>query len=176
MDFGGSAVWGDAPSLSNSSQPSTLRPPVSLFAPPKEDPFDDFDEFGDANESEPTQALVDDDFGDFGDFAEEAVATNQGGQDDTEFGFPSDDVQNAALRTSWNPLRLDPMPGSMELTEQVGDLLSNIVHGPDIDAMLTGEGIKQIEAPVQLLVTPDRYVYGSSRLLRSNQLIQSFAI
>jgi Domain of unknown function (DUF5102) len=160
MDFGGSAVWGDAPSLSNLTQPSAIPPPASLFAPPKEDPFDDFDDFDTAKEADPTRALDDDDFGDFGDFAEQPVASNEGGQDDTEFGFPSDDVQSTALRTSWSPLRLDPMPNSIELTEQVGDLLSSIVRGPNIDAMLTGEGIKQIEAPTQLLVTPDRCVYG----------------
>src|SRR5262249_31198153 len=112
MDFGASAVWGDAPSLSGSTQTSSLPTQISLFAPPKDDPFDDFNDFGDAKEADSTQNLDDDDFGDFGDFAEQPVATIEGGQDDNEFGFPSSTLQETPLEIPWRPLRLDPMPGS----------------------------------------------------------------
>ncbi|KIM25515.1 hypothetical protein M408DRAFT_331080 [Serendipita vermifera MAFF 305830] len=152
MDFGASAVWGDAPSLSTTTQPTAT---VSLFAPPKDDPFDEFDDFGDAKEAEPSQAMDDDDFGDFGDFADETVATNGQGHDHGAFGFADDELQTSTLQKSWSPLSLDPMPNSIELTEQVQELLSNVVQGSDIDFMLTGDGIRQIESPTQLLVSPD---------------------
>lgn len=174
MDFGASAVWEDVPSFSSSIQPSAVTTQVSLFAPPKDDPFDDFDDFGDAKDADPTQNPDDDEFGDFGDFAEETVATIEGGQDDDEFGFPSSSLQDAPLETSWKPLRLNPMPNPMELTEEVGDLLSSVVRGADIDAMLTGDGVKQIESPVQLLVTPDRCVFPSSHLSGSHPLKSFF--
>lgn len=169
MDFGASAVWGDAPSLSSSTQPSA--PTISLFAPSKEDPFDDFDEFGDDKEVQPAQSMEEDDFGDFGDFAEDTVAPDEGGQYDSGFGFADSDLQTTALRNEWNPLRLDPVPDTIDLTEQVQELLSGVVQGPDIDAMLTGEGIRQIESTTQLLVSPDRYV-GMS-ILWSKALIAS---
>ncbi|KAG8834057.1 hypothetical protein FRC17_009620, partial [Serendipita sp. 399] len=39
------------------------------------------------------------------------------------------------------------------LCHQVGELLSDLVQGPQVDRILSGEGIRQIESPVQLLVT-----------------------
>jgi hypothetical protein len=162
--YGGAAVWGDAPSLSNSTSTPQLAASTthkSLFAPPKNDPFDEFDDFGDASQAEPIQATEDDDFGDFEDFAQESVAANaevQGGTNDDGFGFSDSVAFDDVMPVMPTPLRLDPMPSIVDLTEQVGDLLVGIVKGPYIDRILTGDGIRQIDGPTQLLVTQERRV------------------
>lgn len=162
--YGGAAVWGDAPSLSSSTSTPKLGASTankSLFAPPKDDPFDEFDDFGDPSQPAPTQPTEDDDFGDFEDFAQEPVAANTDGQgafNDDGFGF-SDTAGFGDVSPAVSvPLRLNPMPDVNDLTEQVGDLLIGVVTGHHIDDGLTGEGIRQIEGPTQLLVTQERSV------------------
>jgi hypothetical protein len=166
--FETNAVWQDAPSLSNTSSP---QPTQQEFFPsttqgftstPKNDPFNnDFDDFGDAAEAQVSENIDDDDFGDFGDFAQDPIAPEalgQDGLDDDGFGFSDNNAPRFSFQSSWSPLHLDPMPNGMELSQQTGILLSGIVNGPAVDSMLTGEGIKQVDSPTQLLVTAERFV------------------
>lgn len=164
--YGGAAVWGDAPSLSSSTPTPQLVASTthkSLFAPPKDDPFDEFDDFGDASQAEPVQVTEDDDFGDFEDFAQESVAANAEVQGDDGFGFSDSVAFDDVVPAMPTPLRLDPMPSVVDLTEQVGDLLVGIAKGPHVDKILTGEGIRQIDGPTQLLVTQERCVQSLDR-------------
>lgn len=162
--YGDSAVWGDAPSLSSSTstaQPTISTTHTSLFAPPKDDPFDDFDEFGETSAAPPTQAMEDDDFGDFEDFTQDPGATNAEGTEafnNDGFEFSDSATFSDVVPAMSKPLQLDPMPNLLDLTQQVGELLDGLVKGPHVDESLTGEGIKQIDGPTQLLVTQERCV------------------
>ncbi|KAG8805061.1 hypothetical protein FRC17_005748, partial [Serendipita sp. 399] len=102
-DFGGSAVWGDAPSSSSFTAikpPNRLSATTSLFGAPKDDdPFDEFAEFENTNPVLTTTTTTitttatddDDDFGDFGDFTEEVTPTpGQTQFEEDSFGFEED--------------------------------------------------------------------------------------
>lgn len=165
--FEDSAVWQDAPSLSNATSPQPSRQEFfhatsHEFPPPsRHDPFNDFDDFGETSEAQPSQSIDDDDFGDFGDFTQEPTAPAALGEDDInehEFGFSERIAPERSLQSSWSPLHLNPLPSELELSQQTGTLLSGIVNGPAVDGMFTGEGIKQVDSSMQLLVTAERFV------------------
>lgn len=159
--FGGSAVWGDAPSLSNQASSSIgggITSTASTLLAPKDDPFDEFDEFGDSAQPSAVVDAGDDDFGDFGDFTDDAVAPigqEGGGFVQESFSFGEEATFDSFKPEVPQPLRLDPMPDPTGLTEQVGNLLSDILKGSTVEKILTGDGIRQIDSSTQLLVTPD---------------------
>lgn len=170
------AVWQDAPSSTTpaisppiGASTSTATPffisppsPVDRVRPPVvlNDGFDDFDDFNPAPDI--TQA-ADDDFGDFGDFDEAPPASNMASfhaADDDAFGFGDGDDEESAFHpprpAEWMPIRLSPMPDPMELSQQIRELLGSTIRSADVDSMLSGEGIRQMDSSTQLLVTPER--------------------
>lgn len=160
--FGSSAVWSDAPSLSTprSVTPQAAHfdipsPKPDLFAPPVHDPFDEFDDFGEPEQATAVAATDDDDFGDFGDFADQPVPNSSSPANET-YGFSEETAYEDEGYHQWYPLRLKPLPNPLELSQQVGELLSAVVRGPTIDRMFSGEGIRQVEGPTQLLVSSER--------------------
>jgi len=106
----------------------------------------------------------DDDFGDFGEFGDPepiaAVAADRSAfstdMDDDGFGFDDDNVFHPAKTAGWRPIRVNPLPDLLELSQQVRELLAPVLRGPDVDALLSGEGVRQMESSSQLLVTPER--------------------
>jgi len=105
-----------------------------------------------------------DDFGDFGDFGDPepvaAIAAQPNAfsthMEDDEFGFGDENVFQPAKMAGWQPIRVKPLPDPLELSQQLRDLLAPVLRGPDVDALLSGEGIRQIESSAQLLITPER--------------------
>jgi hypothetical protein len=164
--FGSSAVWGDTPSLSGSTsfqngQPSTHSTAQTGFTETSTaNPFDTFDDFNEAPPAGSNALADDDDFGDFGDFTEDTVASNvDGGHgfDNADFGLTEDMGFSSMDTYNKAPLGLSPMPDAEDLTEQVGNLLRDFVNGPDMERVLTGEGIRPVENSTQLLVSQNRY-------------------
>ena len=174
--FETSAAWQDEPSFNPS-----LSPPVAstnsfiVPSPPHAStssgitvPNDEFDEFDDFTPvpvaADTTGGGEDDDFGDFGDFGDpepvaavtpepDAFSTSM---DDDGFGFEDDNVFSPGRTASWRPIRVKPLPDPLELSQQVRELLAPVLRGPDVDALLSGEGVRQMESPTQLLITPER--------------------
>ena len=174
--FETSAAWQDAPSSNPSLSPPVASTNSFIVSPPPHastssgttipnDGFDEFDDFtpvpvtGDA-----TGGGEDDDFGDFGDFGDpepvavvtaepDAFSTSMG---DDGFGFDDDNVFRPGRTAGWQPIRVKPLPDPLELSQQVRELLAPVLRGPDVDALLSGEGVRQMESSMQLLITPER--------------------
>ena len=105
----------------------------------------------------------DDDFGDFGEFGDPepaAIAVEPDAfspdMEDDGFGFSDDNVFRPLKAAGWQPIRVKPLPDPLELSQQVRELLAPVLRGPDVDALLSGEGIRQMESSAQLLVTQER--------------------
>jgi hypothetical protein len=114
--------------------------------------------------TESAEGGEDDDFGDFGEFGDPepvtAVAEEpdvfSSNMDDEGFGFENNNVFQPAKAADWQPIRVKPLPDPLELSQQVRELLAHVLRGPDVDAMLSGEGIRQMESSTQVLVTQER--------------------
>jgi hypothetical protein len=175
--FETSAAWKDTPSSNPSVSPpvASTSNPFFLSPPPPpstssgitnpNDGFDDFDDFTPVPvTTEAAGGGQDDDFGDFGEFGDPepvaAVAAEPDAfspdMDDEGFEFGDDNVFHPAKTADWQPIRVKPLPDPLELSQQVRELLTPVLRGPDVDVSLSGEGIRQIESSVQLLVTPER--------------------
>ena len=176
--FETSAAWQDTPSFSPSLSPPVASTSDSVFVSPPppvptssgitlpNDGFDEFDEFTPAPVTTETAGggEEEDDFGDFGEFGDPepvaAIAAEPNAfsthMEDDEFGFGDDNVFQPARTAGWQPIRVKPLPDPLELSQQLRDLLAPVLRGPDVDALLSGEGIRQIESSAQLLVTPER--------------------
>ncbi|KAJ7228481.1 hypothetical protein GGX14DRAFT_384937 [Mycena pura] len=140
----GSSVWG-------SSEPVLLPPSLSTFISPTEPRSDDFDDFGSPTETTKTAAEDDEDFGDFGDFgdAEENPPYSAFGEPEVFGGVP---VAGPSFQTTWEPLKLDPIPDRVDLREHVDGLLAPIWSNADV---LTKEGIREVEGISQILMNPE---------------------
>lgn len=171
--FETSAAWQDTPSSNPPLSPPAASTSNSFFVSPPpptstgsavatpNDEFDEFDDFTPVPEA--AGGGDDDDFGDFGEFGDpepaaiavepDAFSTNM---DDEGFGFSEDNVFRPAKAAGWQPIRVSPLPDPLELSQQVRELLAPVLRGPDIDALLSGEGIRQMESSAQLLVTQER--------------------
>jgi hypothetical protein len=58
----------------------------------------------------------------------------------------TDNVFRPAKAAGWRPIRVKPLPDLLELSQQVRELLAPVLRGPDVDALLSGEGIRQMES------------------------------
>ena len=175
--FETSAAWQDAPSSNPSLSPPATSTSSSFFVSPpppastssgitiQNDGFDEFDDFTPVPVTTGTaEGGEEDDFGDFGEFGDpEPVAivaaepdVFSSSMDDDGFAFGNDNVFQPAKTADWQPLRVKPLPDLLELSQRVRELLTPVLRGPDVDALLSGEGIRQMEGPTQLLVTPER--------------------
>ena len=175
--FETSAAWQDTPSSAPSLSPPVASTSNSFFLSPPppsstsssivipNDGFDEFDEFIPAPvTTDAAGGGEDDDFGDFGEFGDPepvaAVATETDvfstNIDDDEFEFGGDNVFQPAKTADWQPIRVKPLPDPLELSQQVRELLAPVLRGPIVDALLSGEGIRQMESSTQLLVTQER--------------------
>lgn len=155
-DLGFSSVWQE-------SSPRARSPP--LAAPEK---FD-YASFGDEPSFEPSTSTQvapgdDDDFGDdFGDFGD-ADAT--GGFDDNDMGgFEDASFTQGGFEdmlppdpgpSTWEPLRLRPMPSPVELSQSIEELLYPIYGHIDPASVMSQEGIRQVDGISQILTTPAR--------------------
>lgn len=174
--FETSAAWQDAPSSNPSLSPPVASTNSFIVSPPPHAstssgttiPNDGFDEFDDFTPvpvtADATGGGEDDDFGDFGDFGDpepvavvtaepDAFSTSMG---DDGFGFDDDNVFRPGRTAGWQPIRVKPLPDPLELSQQVRELLAPVLRGPDVDALLSGEGVRQMESSMQLLITPER--------------------
>ncbi|KAG8905960.1 hypothetical protein FRB99_007894 [Tulasnella sp. 403] len=163
LSFGN--VWGD--DSSPQPPPSTLLPkPSEQPVVPVSDDFNDFTEFGQPSGSTSSAphgsgaAQDDDDFGDFGDFGDAPIQTGDlGAFDDDGFGtaagFASTSFALPPQNKTWQPLRLQPLPSPGELSKEVDELLEPIWADVASAQVLTQEGIRQVEGPAQVLVTPE---------------------
>ncbi|KAJ7498712.1 hypothetical protein FB451DRAFT_1384504 [Mycena latifolia] len=61
----------------------------------------------------------------------------------------------SSFPTSWEPLRLDPLPDKGDLREQVDIILAPIWGDVDISSVTTNEGIREVEGITQILVNPE---------------------
>lgn len=172
--FETSAAWQDTPSSNPSLSPPVASTSNTFFVSPPPPtgsavviPNDEFDEFDDFTPvpvmTEAAGEGEDDDFGDFGEFEDpepaavavepDAFSTNM---EDDGFGFRDDNMFRPAKVAGWQPIRVKPLPDPLELSQQVRELLAPVLRGSDVDALLSGEGIRQMESSAQLLVTQER--------------------
>jgi hypothetical protein len=174
--FETSAAWQDEPSSNPSSSPPVTSTNSFAVSPPPHAstssgitiPNDEFDEFDDFTPVPVTAGATgggeDDDFGDFGDFGDpepvadvttepDAFSTSM---DDDGFGFDDGNVFQPGKTAGWGPIRVKPLPDPLELSQQVRELLAPVLRGPGVDALLSGEGVRQMESSTQLLLTPER--------------------
>lgn len=158
-DFGfGASVWASSSNTVPSAGPSQREetpvfPSTTNISSLTEDAFDD-DDFNAPVESTTGE---DDDFGDFGDFGDaaeggESSAFSQTSGFDTGFGQPS-------IRSDeWSSLRLQPIPSSLRLRDELDVLLDPLWSSNDISQFATNENIRQVGGLNQILVTPERCV------------------
>ena len=174
--FETSAAWQDEPSSNPSLSPPVPSTKSFIVSPPPHAstssgttiPNDGFDEFDDFTPvpmtADATGGGEDDDFGDFGEFGDpepvaavtpepDAFSTSM---DDDGFGFDDDNVFRPGRTAGWQPIRVKPLPDPLELSQQVRELLAPVLRGPDVDALLSGEGVRQMESSTQLLITSER--------------------
>ncbi|KAF7332116.1 hypothetical protein MKEN_00092300 [Mycena kentingensis (nom. inval.)] len=147
--WGSSAVWGSstpvlaAPSQSFKLPPSQLDDGGDDFTQPAAAEDDFVDDFGDSAPVS-TMDAADDDFGDFGDFDD--------GENPPDTAFASSFAEPAPPpTTTWEPLRLDPMPRREDLQEQVEEILRPVWRHGDVT---TNEDIRQVEGITQILSSP----------------------
>lgn len=141
-------------STSNVDAGDTLDANVNGTSIPIDEGFGDFDDFAAVPTSGQT---LDDDFGDFGDFG---AGTSDEFGDAAQDGFGSGGFGSGALvaPARWQPLPVDPLPPSKELSELVGELLGPIWANLRPEEFMSGEPERQVEGVAQILVTPERCV------------------
>jgi hypothetical protein len=181
-DFGfGASVWATA-STDESTSKTVKRlsgPEIALFAsssksPPAQAAFDDadpFDDNDDFNFGATTQVTAntggdDDDFGDFGDFDEGGGGTSLGtfAQDDT---FGNEGGLQDFESLDWSALRLDPLPSTSELKDDVDRILRPLWQQVDASVNFSDEDIRQVGGINQVLVTHERYACSAQNLVPS---------
>lgn len=147
----GASVWGEPEPVSNSPiAPKAAPPVVNEF---EATAFDDFDEFGEPEETVVEGVNEDDDFGDFGDFGEAEPSSSMAFGDSVTF----DEASIAGPSSQkWRPLLLDPFPSRQSLQAELEDTLGPIWNYEDIAAVTTNEPIREAEGVAQILITPSR--------------------
>jgi hypothetical protein len=174
----GSSAWVDAPSTS--SPPAKLAPAFALAPPPapsaviQTDDFDDFDDFGDSVAPVASAAggggEDDDDFGDFGDFGE--VSDTVVEQPLVE--EPAPYVAPPARQLEM--LRLHPGQPRAEIREQVERLIEPLFPRSEVEALTTGDGIREVGGLNQILVTEERYgMFSPHAHTRPTAIVQRYA-
>lgn len=149
----GASVW----AASEPTDSATILKSEPLLVSDFDDTtFDDFDEFGEPEDTT-GKDLRDDDFGDFGDFE------NVGAGSSTTFGdvgFEADVPVAGPSSRLWRPLYLDSSLSRSGLESQIGETLGPIWNNEDLVAFTTDESIREAEGISQILCTSSRYVHG----------------
>lgn len=159
-DFGGPSVWGDVSLESQPPTPALAKTPVVNTTAASA--FDEFDDaFADDDEqvfSQAQPAIGGDDFDDFGDFDEGGGDTFTGDNDLDDSPYFDRPVDNTyLLHADWQPLRLNPLPTSGKLAEQIHSVLGPLWEDTDTSTIRDGN-IRQVEGVNQTLVSSERYV------------------
>ncbi|OBZ76818.1 hypothetical protein A0H81_03955 [Grifola frondosa] len=150
----GASVW----TVPDNLLPTKQRTPSSSPALSTQDGFDDFDNFGTPAETlAASEDEADDDFGDFGDFGDDQGAPvtpgfTSGFNEDVGY---AEDVWISGPSKGWRPLRLNPMPSTEDLQEQVDNILGPLWAHDNV-SHLTDEEIRQVGGLNQTLVTAER--------------------
>lgn len=168
----GASVWGTpnepiATHLTNITSFSSLESPVPPSPAFSQDRLDDYDDFHTPPQTQNPSIAQEDDFGDFGDFGEaEDLEGDRDFAHDPDFGqdgdfgdFPEDatlheEPISGPSHTTWEPLRLTPLPSREDLERQINHILDP-VWIRDISSLTTDEDIRQAEGVNQILVTPE---------------------
>jgi len=169
----GASVWGTPNDPTRLANITTSFPSLQSPAPspaPSQDPLDDYDDFLTPPQTQTSSIAQEDDFGDFGDFGEaEDLEDDRDFDHDADFGQGADFgdfAEDPSFReepipgpsqTTWEPLRLTPLPSSEELEGQIDHILDP-VWIRDISSLTTNEDIRQVVGIGQILVTPERSV------------------
>ncbi|KAK1921194.1 hypothetical protein DB88DRAFT_499959 [Papiliotrema laurentii] len=134
------------------AEPLDMEPGASQQQDEGGDDFDDFDDFGEQPEAGPSgvqsvdAALADAEFDDFGDFDDGAFE-----EAGPESGVFAGAVQAEPEPERWHALRLNPMPSSAELVDQLVELLRPI--RVEDDGVLTDEPPRQTGGLSQVMIT-----------------------
>ncbi len=162
-DLGFASVWQDTTPRAISPQlPEPTKLNLSF-----EEAFDDKEDDLFQNLKQSTEPTEYDDFGDdFGDFGDAQTPNifedmDSGDFQDVSFAAPS---ESASLPpdpgpSSWQPLRLHPMPTFHQLSKDVEGLLEPIYGSLDPTDLMSGEGIRQAEGNAQILISPNRLAH-----------------